>query len=286
MRNFFSWVLGGCFLLLGMALISESFVASISAIIASAVLLPPVRSFVYKKTGQTLSLMMRTVTVIGLLFVIGGLVPPIEEESLEESREKIIASIKTALSENNYHYVIEETDKYLGTGNEEIKELGVQARELLEVAEMQETKSILAELKDIPIKEYAANKSLYQKLVNLNPDNEKYADKLSFYSEKLDPKKTSQEADQDNGIKEQVWVIKGKAAVRSMLKDSDSAEFRNVYFHRAAKGVPVTCGEVNSKNSVGEYSGYQKFVSGGEARLTFLEEEVDDFKRVWKDLCA
>ena len=94
-----------------------------------------------------------------------------------------------------------------------------------------------------------------------------------FYKKTIDSKKIA-------------WMDKGMNAVKSKLKDGDSAKFRNVYFIRGTKGIPVSCGEVNSKNSFGAYSGFQRFVSGGDVGLTFLEEEVsDDFGNVWKTLC-
>lgn len=81
------------------------------------------------------------------------------------------------------------------------------------------------------------------------------------------------------------WMDKGKQAAKSKLKDPSSAQFRNVYFHQGAKGVPMTCGEVNSKNSFGGYGGYQKFVSAGKPELTFLQEQVADFSKVWNSFC-
>ena len=44
---------------------------------------------------------------------------------------------------------------------------------------------ILAKLKNIPVSQYEQNRSLYQQLVNFNPEEEKYKKKLSFYSEKI-----------------------------------------------------------------------------------------------------
>ncbi|QFU25272.1 hypothetical protein FS418_11180 [Shewanella sp. YLB-09] len=81
------------------------------------------------------------------------------------------------------------------------------------------------------------------------------------------------------------WMDKGKNAVKQRLKDPNSAEFRNVYFHRGSDNIPVTCGEVNSKNSFGGYGGFQKFVSGGTLELSILQNEVSDFSVTWKQLC-
>lgn len=85
--------------------------------------------------------------------------------------------------------------------------------------------------------------------------------------------------------REIAWMEKGKEAVRSKLKDPHSAQFKNVYFHRGAKGIPVSCGEVNSKNGFGGYSGFQKFISAGNTELTFIQSEVTDFSTSWKQFC-
>lgn len=81
------------------------------------------------------------------------------------------------------------------------------------------------------------------------------------------------------------WMKRGMGAVRAKLKDGDSAKFQDVFFVRGADGIPLACGEVNSKNSFGAYGGFQRFVSSGDAKLTFLEEEVSDFANVWKRFC-
>jgi len=90
----------------------------------------------------------------------------------------------------------------------------------------------------------------------------------------------------DDWGKKNIWMERGKDAVREKLKDPRSAEFRNVFFHRGPDGVPMTCGEVNSKNSFGGRRGFQKFVSAGQVDLTYLEEEVSDFYTVWNRLCV
>ena len=81
------------------------------------------------------------------------------------------------------------------------------------------------------------------------------------------------------------WMQKGMEATKAKLKDPSSAQFRGVYFHQGANGIPMTCGEVNSKNSFGGYGGYQKFVSAGKADLTFLQKQVADFSTVWSRFC-
>ena len=86
--------------------------------------------------------------------------------------------------------------------------------------------------------------------------------------------------------RELLWIEKGKTAVTANLKDPDSAKFRYVYFHIGRDNIPVACGEVNSKNSFGGYSGFQKFISAGSTDRTYLEEEVSDFPILWSSLCT
>ncbi len=81
------------------------------------------------------------------------------------------------------------------------------------------------------------------------------------------------------------WMQRGKAAVKEKLRDPSSAQYKEVYFCRGSRDIPMTCGSVNSKNGFGGYSGYQRFISGGSANVTFLESEVNGFGSVWAQMC-
>ena len=73
--------------------------------------------------------------------------------------------------------------------------------------------------------------------------------------------------------------LKAQESVKALLKDPSSAKFRNM------NGM---CGEVNSKNSFGAYTGFVRFI--GTPDLTIIEGEnpqVDQatFNEVWKKMC-
>ena len=93
----------------------------------------------------------------------------------------------------------------------------------------------------------------------------------------------------ENSDREEIWIQKGKDAVGLRLEDPESAEFRNVFFNRgaAANNLPMTCGEVNSRNASGLPTGYRKFVSAGSPDRTHFEDDVDgDFGDVWDLFCG
>jgi hypothetical protein len=84
------------------------------------------------------------------------------------------------------------------------------------------------------------------------------------------------------------WIEKGREAIAQRLKDPDSAKFRGVYFMKRGEYPPLVCGEVNSKNSLGGYAGFQRFITATTPDLTFIESDMKkaDFLTVWNKLCA
>lgn len=71
--------------------------------------------------------------------------------------------------------------------------------------------------------------------------------------------------------------VSAQIAVSGILKDPDSAKFRN------QRGY---CGEVNSKNSFGAYTGYVRYIAP-KPDLIVLESNMDqsEFEEVWNKLC-
>lgn len=83
--------------------------------------------------------------------------------------------------------------------------------------------------------------------------------------------------------KQIAWMDRGMDSVKGRLRDPGSAQFRNVFFHH--NSIPVACGEVNAKNALGGYTGFEKFISAGKPGLTFLQSDVADFWNLWAQLC-
>ena len=94
---------------------------------------------------------------------------------------------------------------------------------------------------------------------------------------------TSASSNYSNPSKQQNWILTSQDGVRSKLKDPGSAKFKDSFFV-VWKNTPVVCGSVNSKNSMGGYGGFQRFVASGTS-IAYLEEEVADFANVWREMC-
>lgn len=89
--------------------------------------------------------------------------------------------------------------------------------------------------------------------------------------------------------KQQLWIVKSHDAIKVRLRDPGSADFRNSRFYSGGS-APVVCGEVNSKNGFGGYSGFQRFIAAGDVPdLAFLASDFaagDSIDNVWKQLCV
>jgi hypothetical protein len=55
----------------------------------------------------------------------------------------------------------------------------------VQMSREQETRKLLAELKTIPVSEFAANKMKYEHLLEMHPGDAMFMRKVDFYSEKL-----------------------------------------------------------------------------------------------------
>ena len=77
-------------------------------------------------------------------------------------------------------------------------------------------------------------------------------------------------------------IVAAKRAVRASLKDPDSAQFKDVYANYTEEFLVVACGRVNSKNSLGGYTGYKRFVSNGKSAIIEGRDNVAD---AWEGAC-
>ena len=89
--------------------------------------------------------------------------------------------------------------------------------------------------------------------------------------------------------KQFAWIEASKDAIRQRLRDPESAEFRNVHFYSGGPAA-VACGEVNSKNGFGGYTGYERFIAAGNVGgLVFLASDLSspsEMDKAWMETCV
>ncbi len=77
-------------------------------------------------------------------------------------------------------------------------------------------------------------------------------------------------------------IAAAKRAMAKELKDPASTKYRNVFIHKSKEGHVTVCGEINSKNGYGGYSGWHKFMySDNEVWMIPTEDEAGS-STLWK----
>lgn len=77
-------------------------------------------------------------------------------------------------------------------------------------------------------------------------------------------------------------IVAAERAVRGELKDPDAAQFRDVRANYTEEFGVVACGRVNAKNEFGGYTGFRRFVSGGQSVILEGRDNVAD---AWAGAC-
>lgn len=99
--------------------------------------------------------------------------------------------------------------------------------------------------------------------------------------------KTKNMSEDELRDKMRMWAVQGQDAVKMRLRDPDSAQFDlvNIKLAWGPGGALMVCGAVSAKNGFGGYNGKELFISTGEPAGTYLQSEVQGFKKVWAEFC-
>jgi len=114
-----------------------------------------------------------------------------DSEYFSQSKELIIKDLNLKIHKKQYNDVIKITTKYVSLKGKDsnISDIHTKIITLLakekEAKQEKHKKEILKQLKIIPASEYAKNKQLYQILLEYEPDNKTYKEKVKFYSKKI-----------------------------------------------------------------------------------------------------
>jgi hypothetical protein len=211
------------FMLFGLISILGNPVTGLCLITISLLLLPPVRKKAFQKYNVPITTNQRSISIFVLIvasfFFTGqneqrraeetaqqeqqeakehaAALLQSKKENFEANREKIIASLKSALEKGDYRGLIAQAKEYLPVQDPEVAEINKQANmKLVEIQKQKRlaqqkaenekrTENILVQLKGIPVSAYRSNQRLYQELVDMNANVPLYQEKLSFYSAKV-----------------------------------------------------------------------------------------------------
>jgi len=81
------------------------------------------------------------------------------------------------------------------------------------------------------------------------------------------------------------FIADEEERIRAGLRDPESARFRNESISTSRAGATL-CGQVNSKNALGGYEGFQRFISGQTPPLIEGTIGPDEMNRQWAKLCG
>jgi hypothetical protein len=81
------------------------------------------------------------------------------------------------------------------------------------------------------------------------------------------------------------FIADEEEKIRTGLSDPESARFRNESISTSRAGATL-CGQVNSKNAVGGYEGFQRFISGQTPPLIEGTIGLEEMNRQWTKLCG
>jgi len=95
----------------------------------------------------------------------------------------------------------------------------------------------------------------------------------------------SNSGDNSQGVKEASYIVVHQDRIKARMKDPESARFRNVFVSHSLGG-PLVCGEVNAKNSFGGYTGFQRFVSGGDQQVVDTDMAPGEMDSLWPQACS
>lgn len=178
-----SWIFGILTLVIALeSLVGESasFLVALPMLLISLLLLPPAKEFI------KLPPKIKTISIIAL-FIVFTMVSSQNEERQARQRAikdfhknsaQIFAEIQGKIDAKEYQEALSLISKYSAIVEKD--------ETLLLLQKKAQTRKLLEEAKNIPAMDYKKNMELYQKLVELDPEESIYSKKLKFYTEKAE----------------------------------------------------------------------------------------------------
>jgi len=176
------WGVAGLCLALSFSTLTSSISVTL-CLIGLGVICSPIGGIPYskltsKKSKQYLFRLLSFVIVFSCMFVFISDVATIEE--YENNRAQILTDLTEKMNLKKFDEVLKLSEPYYAAG--------IREGDFIEIYEKAKTESqiqnILLDLKKVPVEQYEKNKDLYAKLVELDPENQIFKNKLDFYTKK------------------------------------------------------------------------------------------------------
>jgi len=246
-----SWIFGILFLLVGLLAFTTSIYAGLTFLVATALVFPPVRNLVFKKTNRRIPTKVRGISLVILVITGFALIgtseanreqeenrritenKAAEEEAIQvknaeyfnDNRSEVVGVFTDSLASGNFHFVLREAKQYNLVEDKELKSLVTQATSMrAEKVRAERTLAIVTELKSVPETHYQTNLSLYTQLVDLNPNNSSYASKAEYYAQKA---KDAEErrAELEAQMKKEAARVQQEQRAKAAREESIEAQF-------------------------------------------------------------
>lgn len=107
-------------------------------------------------------------------------------EKFATDKTQILAEIEALIAAENYSAVLNKTKAFLFINDSDLQQLHDRASRAKRVIDdANETQRLVGRAKEIPASNFRANKTVYSRLLELNPENESYEAKLAHYTAKI-----------------------------------------------------------------------------------------------------
>jgi len=203
-----AWLFGVFLLVIAITIAFTYPRAAIPPVLMSALVLPPVRTWVHARTGWKLPGQIKVGLFIGLVVGWGMLIvysevaleeARVAEEQAEaagreaeqqealrqeflEARDSLLRFVRTAISEGDLQSAVRTSGEYLSVGDEEMAALHEEAQAArLALQDKELEQEILTRLRTIPASNWDQNRSLYSRLIQLNPNEPRYKERFDRY---------------------------------------------------------------------------------------------------------
>jgi hypothetical protein len=272
------WAVGGFVFFSGLWIIRVSFIGGMILMTASMFYLPPTRERVYARTKRSLSSAQRgsaiAVAFLTALFFLGAA----SDKKILAAEQDKINEMQAAKQEKINDFmliksmVIKQVDKYIAGGDydaarstvkeyEYANDVDLMARKaiIMDGLAKNEAASLIKQAASVSSSDVNANLAIYERLVQLEPGNERYKKQLSHYRDLREEQAIEQKqmAERKKRISKQFSGWDGahyglERYVKERLKDPNSYDHIKTAYRDLGHKIFITT-SYRAKNSFGGY---------------------------------